>query len=38
MHAVLGIDVSKETSQVALAVDGKVTQTFKITNSVFGFT
>ncbi len=29
MHYVIGIDVSKATSQVAVAVDGKVTQHFK---------
>ena len=32
MHAVIGIDVSKATSQVAVAVDGKVVQNFKITH------
>ncbi|WP_233610729.1 MULTISPECIES: IS110 family transposase [unclassified Leuconostoc] len=37
MHAVIGIDVSKATSQVAVAVDGKVVQNFKITHDVFGF-
>lgn len=37
MHAVISIDVSKATSQVAVAIDGKVTQTFKITHVVFGF-
>lgn len=37
MHAVIGIDVSKATSQVAVAVDGKVVQNFKITLDVFGF-
>lgn len=37
LHAVIGIDVSKATSQVALAVDGKVVQSFKIAHDVFGF-
>ena len=37
MHYVIGIDVSKATSQVAVAVDGKVTQHFKITHDVLGF-
>ncbi len=37
MHAVIGIDVSKATSQVAVAVDGKVVRNFKITHDVFGF-
>ena len=37
MHAVIGIDVSKATSQVAVAVDGKVVQNFKIAHDVFGF-
>lgn len=37
MHTVIGIDVSKATSQVAVAVDGKVVQNFKITHDVFGF-
>ena len=31
MHTTIGIDVSKATSQVAFAVDGKVT------HDVFGF-
>jgi transposase len=38
MHAVIGIDVSKATSQVAVAVDDKVIQTFKMTHDVIGFT
>ncbi|WP_274378056.1 IS110 family transposase [Leuconostoc mesenteroides] len=37
MHYVIGIDVSKATSQVVVAVDGKVTQRFKITHYVLGF-
>ena len=37
MHAVIGIDVSKATSQVAVAVDGKFIPAFKITHDGFGF-
>lgn len=37
MHYVIGIDVSKATSQVAVVVDGKVTQHFKIAHDVLGF-
>jgi transposase len=37
MHYIIGIDVSKTTSQVTVTVDGKVTQQFKITHAVLGF-
>lgn len=37
MHYGIGMDASKVTSQVAVAVDGKVTQTFKISHDLFGF-
>ncbi|MBZ5981955.1 relaxase MobL, partial [Leuconostoc gasicomitatum] len=37
MHYVIGIDVSKATSQVAVAIDGKVTQHFKITHDALEF-
>lgn len=37
MHYVIGIDVSKATSQVAVAVDGRVTQRFKMTHDILGF-
>ena len=37
MHAVIGIDVSKATSQVAVAVDGKVVQNFNEIISIFFF-
>ncbi|MGO3499773.1 hypothetical protein [Leuconostoc mesenteroides] len=37
MHYVTGIDVSKATSQVEVAVDVKVTQHFKITRDVLEF-
>ena len=37
MYYVIGIDISKDTSQVMVAVDGKVTQHFNSTHDVMGF-
>ena len=37
MRFVFGIDVSKATSNVAIAVDGQVFNEFKITNDSLGF-
>ncbi|GAP00958.1 transposase [Fructobacillus fructosus] len=37
MHHVIGIDVSKSTSQVAVAVDQEIVETYKIEHNVFGF-